>query len=665
MQGSSGIAVAHALNYLPFAALAIALTFVTSLACRRGHDYLIRSLWALGTILWVVLSWTLQTSTSIRQSLRGTPFGEFAALLFDLFLPLACVALGAAWSPARARVANSLRSFLLISFALSACLAAVPDLAEAQLPRASMWLLVAAVCILGLRRQAVRAGGAKLVEITAGPLKERWNAIAAKARHPGTKLHLATSEKPLPANAFAVRGHGVVMTAALLSAFPRAELDAILAHEISHFHRLPHSPWMFLAVAVVVTHTAAADLLGGIISPFVILLGLPLAFLWALHDMRRREFGADAGSAKLIGDGRPDGRPMMTALARLSQLHQRKAHADFWVELLSTHPSTERRIKELATASRVQSTDVEALLATPAIAPDPSECYDAPAAPDSNAIFNRAWQEANAVRYGWIIMLAVPVAAVAASLLTEQLPAFGSARFLLGILLGCVFAKLLVVAATAYNYGRFSRRLSAKLGATGFLMGLSPGDSPRIFGGHRYYDAGLARFEAGRFIYHSEGTLIELNPLDVVETRLVRAAPAAWIARQPMLRFRDPSTGQIRGLILHPLSGIAGDRLYREIERWRARGEGAAPTSIHGFDAAAGEAYQPARFGSTLRGFQMSGMLTLVGAMVTGWPLNEQAPSGIYALAVGFAGYATLMLPLVFYRPGSARFPQTETRSGT
>ncbi|HEV8147542.1 MAG TPA: M48 family metalloprotease [Bryobacteraceae bacterium] len=653
--------MAPLLNYGPFAALAIGLTWVTSLACRRGHDYLIRTLWALGTILWLVLSWVLHASVSIRQALAGTPFGEFVALLFDLFLPLACVALGAFCSPARARVANSLRSFLLVAITLSACLAAVPDLVDGQLPRAFVWLALAAVLVVALRRQAVRAGGTKLVEITAGTLKERWNAIAAKAGHPGTKVYLATSEKPLPANALAVPGHGVVMTAALLAALPRVEMDAILAHEISHFHRLPHSPWMVLGAAVIVTHTMTADLLGTVTSPLVVLFGLPLAFLWALHDTRKREFAADAGSAKLIGDGRPDGRPMMTALARLSQLHQRNPHVDVWVELLSTHPSTERRIQKLATASRVAAIEVETLLATPAIAPEPSECYDPPAAPDSNAIFNRAWQEKNAARYGWIIMLAVPLAAIAASLLTEQLPALGSARFLLGILVGCVFAKLLVVAGTAYHYGKFSRRLSTKLGATGFLAGLAPGDSPRIFGGHRYYDAGLVRFEADRFIYLSERTHIQLNPLDVIETRLVRAAPAAWIARQPMLRFRDPATGQTRAFILHPLSGIAGDRLYRELEQWRTRGENAAPTNIQGFDAAAGEVYQPAPFGATLRGFQMSGTLTLLGAIVTGWPLRQEAPSGIYALAVAFAGYAMLMLPVVFYRPGSAQFPRTET----
>ena len=656
--------MAHVLNYAPFGALAIALTLVTSLACRRGHDYLVRSLWALGTIAWVALSWVLHTSASIRQALAGTPFSEFAALLFDLVLPLACVALGAFYSPARTRVANSLRSFLLVAITLSACLAAVPDLVDAQLPRAFVWLLIAAVLVIAIRRQAVRAGGTKLVEITAGPLKERWNAIAAKAGHPRTKVYLATSEKPLPANAFAVPGHGVVMTAALLSAFPRVELDAILAHEISHFNRLPHSPWMVLGAALIVTHTATADLLSTVISPLVILLGLPLAFLWALHATRRREFAADAGSAKLLGDGRPNGRPMMTALARLSQLHQRQPHADLWVELLSTHPSTERRIKQLATVSRIAATEIDVILATPVAAPDPSECYGAPVASDSNAIFNRAWQEANAVRYGWVIMAAVPLAAIAASLLTEQLDALGPARFLLGILVGCVLAKLLVVAASAHNYARLSRRLSAKLDAKGSLMGLAPGSVPRIFGGHRYYDAGLARFEAGRFIYRSERMLIELNPLDVLETRLIRAAPAAWIERQPMLRFHDPETGQTHAFILHPLSGIAGDCLYRELEQWRALGENTASTNIQGFEAAAGEAYQPARFGSTLRGFQMSGTLTLLGALLTGWPLREQALPGFYALAIALAGYSLLMLPLVFYRPGNAQFPRTETRFG-
>ncbi len=652
--------------YAPFLGLAIALTALTSLACRRGHEYLVRSLWALGTILWLALSWTLHSGDSIRHALAGTPFTEFAPLLFDLFLPLACVALGAACSPARQRVARSLRSFFLISLALSACLAAIPnlaalDVADLRLSAIVWWLLVAAASIFALRRQALRAGGAKLVEITTGSLKARWSAIAAKAGHPGTKLHLATSEKPLPANAFAIPGHGVVMTVSLLSSFPRRELDAILAHEISHFHRLPHSPWMVLVVAAVGTHTVLADLLGSMVSPLVILFGLPLAFLLALFDTRRREFAADAGSAKLLGDGSPDGRAMMTALARLSHLHRRQPQCDLWVELLSTHPSTERRIRKLAAASRVAPAEVDALLAAPVTQLDPSQCYEAPAAVHSTAIFTPAWQHANAMRYGWIIMLAVPLAAIAASLLTEQLAALGSARFFLGILFGCVLAKLLVVAASAYNYRKLSRRLSVKLGATGFLTGLAPGDSPRIFGGHRYYDAGLARFESGRFSYLSERTHIQLNPLDVVEIRLVHAAPAAWISRQPMLRFRDPQTGQIRAFILHPLSGIAGDRLHRELEQWRAGGESALPSSIPGFDAAAGETYQPVSFGPTLRGFQTSGTLTLLGAMVTGWPLREEALPPFYALTVAFAGYAMLMFPVVFFRPGSVPSPRTET----
>lgn len=657
MQGSSSTSVALLITFAPFAGLAVALTLVTTLACRRGHDYLIRSLWALGTTVWLALSWALGTSNLLRQALPGTAFAEFLSVLFDLMLALACVAVGAYFSPARERVATSLKTFLLLSFALSVCLAAVPEMVEGRFLRAVPWLVAGTICVYGLRKVAFRAGGAKLAEVTAGLLKERWNAIAAKAGYPGSKLQIATSKKPLPPNAFAFPGHGVVLTSAVVTAFPRAELDAVLAHEISHFHRVPHNPWMVVGVAVVVTHTSLADLLGGMTSPLVILLGLPLAILLALFDTRRREFAADAGSAKLIGDGRA----MMAALARLSQLHNRKAHADFWVELLSTHPSTERRVQALAAAARIPNAEVDTILGTPVAAPDPSECYESPASVDSTAIINPAWQEANAVRYGWVIMIAIPLAAIAASLLTEQLDAFGPARFLIGILVGCVLAKLLVVAASADNYARLSRRLSTKLGATGFLTGLAPGDSPRIFGGHRYYDAGLARYEAGRFLYVSERTRIELNPLDVVETRLVRAAPAAWIQRQPMLQFRDPATGQIHAFILHPLSGIAGDRLHRELARWRARGENAAPTSIQGFDPAAGEAYQPAPFGATLRGFQMSGTLTLLGALLTGWPLREQALPGIYALAIAFAGYAMLMFPVVFYRPGNAPLPRTET----
>jgi hypothetical protein len=50
----------------------------------------------------------------------------------------------------------------------------------------------------------------------------------------------------------------------------------------------------------------------------------------------------------------------------------------------------------------------------------------------------------------------------------------------------------------------------------------------------------------------------------------------------------------------------------------------------------------------------------MVGAMLTGWPIQQQAPPALYTLAIAFAGYALLTFPIVFYRPASAQLPRTE-----
>jgi heat shock protein HtpX len=561
-------------TYAPLTALAVALVSLTFVVCKRGHDYLARSLWGLGTIMWMTLGFTLGASEPVRRPLTDTPFHEFAPLVLDLLAPLACVLVGAVWAKSNRNSIEVLGYTGIFAGALAAAFSSIPYLVDNRYGMAALWMLPGVAAVIWLRLRARRAGGTKMREISSGALKDRLKELAARAGHPGTRLYVNSSPRNQHANAFALRGYGVVVTAPLLAAFPRSEVDAILAHELSHFRKTHFNAFAVLAIAIVATHTVLSTLASSPTSALVIQLAPPAMFFAALYGARKREFAADAGSATITGDPRA----MIRALARLVRIHKRPLEASWWIDFLSTHPSIGRRIRALAARAGLSAEEVSALhAAAAATIPENDQPYETPADPDPSGIFSPAWQTANGNRYAWTVLLAVPVAAVAAALLTELLiawiPSMGFAPYFVGIIVGCVLAKGIVVAVMARGYALLSRRLSQKLSAQGILTGLAPGETPRLFNGHRYSDAGLVWFEGGQFHYRSERVSIAFQAADVISIDLVRAAPAQWIAHQPRLRFRDPQTGQPRAFILHPLFGASGLGLRRQIEQWRARRE--------------------------------------------------------------------------------------------
>jgi hypothetical protein len=284
---------------------------------------------------------------------------------------------------------------------------------------------------------------------------------------------------------------------------------------------------------------------------------------------------------------------------------------------------------------------------------DPGESYALPL-DEPGSIFNESWQTANATRYGHTILLATPVAGLSIALLMGRMSAAGVAHYIGGLVLGCGIAKLITEAVMARGYARLGRKLSRKLGVQGALVGFAPGDQPRLFKGYRYRDVGFLWFGGGRLCYRSERTAIELGASDTVETGMVLAAPAAWMGLQPMVRFRNPESGEVQAFILHPLEfGVTGRNLFGKIERWRtARAEASVAARVSGFEDAAGEPIRTATIAVTARGFRLSGALTVLGAMVAGWPSRV---SGWYALTIAVSAYVAMMLPLMLYRVQARR----------
>jgi hypothetical protein len=221
-----------------------------------------------------------------------------------------------------------------------------------------------------------------------------------------------------------------------------------------------------------------------------------------------------------------------------------------------------------------------------------------------------------------------------------------------GIVLGCVLTKFVAVLTMAGSYARLRRRLVEKLGVDGKLAGLALDSEARIYGSYRFSDAGLLRFESGRLWYQSERIKIALNPADVLEVGKVAAAPSTWFGRQPMVRFRNPQSGQSLGFIIHALDlFVSQRRLLRSIERWKATGTSPESTLIDGFNPVAGQPFQSPTIAGVARAFPFTGGVALLAAIVTCLIVRANWEFVAWALVVTACAFTSMLLPAMLYRP--------------
>ena len=210
--------------------------------------------------------------------------------------------------------------------------------------------------------------------------------LAQRAGLPMPTVAISPSDQP---NAFAT-GRGprravVCATSGLLQSMPRAEIEAVMAHELMHVkHRDILIGSVAAAIATAISYVAQmamfASMFGGGSNdedrpnPIAVLATAMLAPIAAsliqMAVSRSREFEADRGAAELLGTGRPLAdalerievlaarSPMMVApaqaqayihnpLAEAAHLRGGRSNAATMARLFSTHPSTEERIRRL------------------------------------------------------------------------------------------------------------------------------------------------------------------------------------------------------------------------------------------------------------------------------------------------------------------------------
>jgi heat shock protein HtpX len=243
-------------------------------------------------------------------------------------------------------------------------------------------LLFAAVINLGAywfsARIVLRMYDAR--EVTEADAPELYSVVAdlaQRARIPMPRVYLI----PSPAlNAFATgrnpRHAVVAVTQGLFSALNRSELTGVLAHELSHVR---HRDILIGSIAATVAGAIAflahmarwSALFGGfardgegrggniLVMILVGIVGGIAAMLIQMAISRSREFEADAGAARLLGDPTP----LVSALRKLEAGAQRipleanPATAHMFIvnplrggglaRLFTTHPPIEERVRHL------------------------------------------------------------------------------------------------------------------------------------------------------------------------------------------------------------------------------------------------------------------------------------------------------------------------------
>jgi heat shock protein HtpX len=234
-------------------------------------------------------------------------------------------------------------------------------------------------------RLAVRAAGARRVTAAEHPrLAAIVAGLAARAHLPMPELYVAPTAQP---NAFATGRNpqhaGVCVTQGALDLLDDDELQAVLAHELSHVANrdiLIGSIAAAIAMALTLVARMAmwGTLLGGgrgrrgnLIGLLAMSLLAPLAaMVMQLAISRSREFEADRSGADLLGTGEPLARALgrIDAVARAVPMHVDPAHATAYIvnpltgrrvafaNLFATHPPTAERIARLhAETARLQT----------------------------------------------------------------------------------------------------------------------------------------------------------------------------------------------------------------------------------------------------------------------------------------------------------------------
>jgi Zn-dependent protease with chaperone function len=428
-------------------------------------------------------------------------------------------------------------------------------------PRMGVLLLVAGF-IVGrfTTRRFVRAYGLELHALSSGELRDRAFALAEKAGTKLNQLFVLPTEAMRMANAFAHAAQNIYLTDYLLKNLDKAEVDAVVAHEMAHLQR-KHIRWRSVATILLIAGYVFSNILLDRWVPRAFPTGptfYGLLLLVFFFVSRRNEFVADAGSAKLTGNAEA----MITALARLTRLNTMPLQWGKLDEKILTHPSTLRRINRLANDAGINEARVSELLHG-SFAP-PADTYPIPrTALPAGKIFSTRYKTQLAGKSAWGILLTTVIVPACVALAAHW-ARFEGEMLLLAYLLGMIGTLtadlLLLNFLPVRGHKKMEKLLRQKFlpegtstaNGSGLFVGLAPDSGPRIYEGNWAWDFGFLTLTPESLYYQGEEAQFSLACGEISSINL-GPGPTGWFrAPSVYIAWRD-SAGRETVFNLRPL----------------------------------------------------------------------------------------------------------------
>ncbi len=451
-------------------------------------------------------------------------------------------------------------------------------------PRPAVLLIVAGfVAGKYATTKFIRAYGIELHALTSGELRDRAFAMAQKAKTRLNQLYVLPAEQIRMANAFAHAAHNVFLTDYLLKNLSKAEVDAVVGHEVAHLQNKHLGRRMTITFMVVLVFAFS-----GAVLEYWLPRGLPngpifyaLFLLAFLFISRRNEFVADAGSVKLTGNAEA----MITALARITRLNTMPIQWSKLNEKLLTHPSTLRRIRRLAKDARIPEARVSELLSQ--AGSTPVETYSIPpTALPAGKLFSTRCKAQIAGKVAWTLLLATVLLPAAFALLAYRIGPQGGVPWLvyaIGLLSTLAANLMLLNFLPMLGLRKLERLLREKCRAeqpasricNGLFVGLAPDSHPRVYEGNWAWDLGFLSLTPKYLSYWGEEARFILQRDEVISISL-GPGPLGWFRTPSAYLTCRNTSGRQSTFNLRPMQGrsmrdMAKEtrRLVKDLENWR------------------------------------------------------------------------------------------------
>lgn len=553
----------------------------------RNVSWVVTATW-IGWLC-LVLSGGVLARLAMRMYSLGLPLMSLG-LLGLVLVPPALVSLAATVfsHPVGTRLRgteNTLRETLTLAILQLASqivplafLALVPAaLVVGHVPLAVAALLAGLTLAVVLLQATQRLSGISPEAVSSGDLRDRLFALARTAGVQIRQLYVLPMSRSRIANAFAVRGGMVMLTDHLLEHLSRREVDAVMAHEITHLRR-GHP--LRLALALILIPVALLTVLPSFVGPLAMPIGVLLGAGISYFIARRFERTADAGAVKLTGD--PEA--LISALARLNRLNHVPVEWSRWTERWLTHPSTRRRADAIALQAGVAPGRVTELLRGE---PSPDARYAAAPTGERTKAFSSAFKMRATAGLSWILLASYALTPALSIWLALHLGLDPSNRPALCLIAAVVTA---IVTLLAFNriatlpYSPLRRAIADRLrvggvdpdASHGVFVGLAPDGAPRLYENFSDWDAGFLFFSRDQIVYVGEETRFALSRAQIEEVRLVEGLPN-WVRVNRVLLAWHDEAREVRGTLTlrdadAPTLGAirpTSERLLARIESWR------------------------------------------------------------------------------------------------